>query len=82
MITNLLDANLLKAGQDFPIKKLECNLSYIAKNVCQELVTVHGERNRFIGPSEVRGEWDFEGVRRIIENLATNAHKLVLNKLQ
>jgi signal transduction histidine kinase len=75
MIHDLLDANRIKAGQGIPLQFSECDLEVIAKEVVEELNFNH--ENRFVLSSNglCKGIWSETGLRRILENLATNAAK-------
>lgn len=74
MIKELLDASLIKAGQPLPMNFEECDLGQIARQVADEFGLVYG--NRFvIDAAPVIGYWDAGQLRRLLENLATNAAK-------
>lgn len=75
MITNLLDANRIKAGEVIPLKLEECNLYEIAKTIADDLAPVHGNRIKIKSESKIIGVWDKLNLIRIIENLTTNALK-------
>jgi PAS domain S-box-containing protein len=75
MIRDLLDSSKARAGYQLPIKPSECDLSEIVQSVVDEFTVMHGHRFVLHVPSHVKGYWDFEGVRRILENLLSNALK-------
>jgi PAS domain S-box-containing protein len=75
MIRDLLDSNRVRAGQQLPLEREPAELTALVRGVVEELERVHGERFRLQLESEERGEWDVDGVRRIIENLCSNALK-------
>jgi PAS domain S-box-containing protein len=76
MIRDLLDANRIKAGEGIPISIEECQLDVIIESVITDLVDNYGPRfcvKNKIG--KVKTYWDCSAVRRVIENLVTNAIK-------
>jgi PAS domain S-box-containing protein len=75
MIGDLLDASRIKAGQPMPLKIEEYDLTKDVQMVCEELATVHGDRFRLNAPASLICFWDRHGMRRVIENLLTNAIK-------
>ena len=75
MISDLLDANRIQAGEQLPLRLQECNLGSIAREVVEELVAIHGERFDLRVEEEVRGIWSSEELRRAVWNLASNAVK-------
>lgn len=75
MIQNLLDANRIKAGQKLSIQTFECDLKTIASDTLEDLALVHGHRFVLRSPAEVHGYWSCNGLRRVLENLCTNAVK-------
>lgn len=75
MIRDLLDANLVKAGEKLPVKIVSCNLSRIISEVIEDLSTLHGDRFIYNQQGPFDGYWDCEGMRRITENLINNAIK-------
>lgn len=75
MIRDLLDANLVKAGEKLPVKIVPCNLDHVIQEVIEELSTLHGDRFLYKKQGPVDGYWDCEALRRITENLLNNAIK-------
>lgn len=76
MIQDLLDANRIKAGARLPLPDLEkCDLRRTVSDALDELSTVHGARFRFHGEERIEGVWSCAALRRITENLCTNAVK-------
>lgn len=75
MISNLLDANRISAGERIPLKLKDCNLNKIAQDVCDYLATVYDGRMKLQSDQEINGFWDEECLIRILDNLATNALK-------
>jgi PAS domain S-box-containing protein len=75
MISNLLDTSRIKEGKPFPLQLAEFDLAKLVTEVCEELGTIMGDRFRADMPSSVFGFWDARGLKRVLENLATNAVK-------
>lgn len=75
MVRDLLDASLVQAGQPLPLRLGPCELTSIARDVVDELKTIHGDRLRLDAAEEAHGVWSAEELRRAIWNLATNAIK-------
>ena len=75
MITDLLDASRIRAGLPILLQLSDCDLRQIVSNTVDELTTTYGGRFVVEGDSEMKGRWDCNGVRRIIENLCINAVK-------
>lgn len=75
MITDLLDANQIKAGDAFPLKIREFDFVEMVKNLCDEQASVHGRRFSQNVPDQLVGFWDQSGLKRVLENLINNAIK-------
>ena len=75
MVSSLLDAGRLQAGHDLPMTVEECNLDDILAQTMSDLVLVHGTRITLRACKAVHGYWNFDGLRRVVENLVTNAAK-------
>lgn len=75
MVTNLLDASRITEGEPFPLKINEFDLTKLINEVCEDLATIMGDRFTIKVPAEVIGFWDQDGLKRVIENLVTNAIK-------
>lgn len=75
MIRDLLDANLVKAGEKLPVKIVHDNLEHIVSDVLEDLSSLHGDRFIFKKRGSFDGYWDPEAMRRIMENLLNNAIK-------
>jgi signal transduction histidine kinase len=75
MITELLDASVVRAGQSLPLELVEFDLSVLVRDVAEEFSTVYGERFVVESTSVSKGFWNESGLRRVAENLATNAVK-------
>ena len=75
MIRDLLDASRIKAGESMVMDITEVDLNALAAEVIEDLTSVHGDRFVLDAPDLVRGHWDPEAIRRILENLSGNAVK-------
>ncbi len=76
MIQDLLDSNLVQAGQSLPLNFKRNDMRVIIKMTLEETTTAMGDHFKFEpGENPVFGNWDSEYVKRAIENLAVNAVK-------
>ncbi|HXH32596.1 MAG TPA: HAMP domain-containing sensor histidine kinase, partial [Bacteriovoracaceae bacterium] len=75
MISDLLDANRIKAGDKISLNLQECNLTKLTYEVCLELSSMHGDHIKVISKKEIKGFWDSSALIRVLENLITNALK-------
>jgi len=75
MIHDLLDASVIRAGEKLALQIEECDLKLIATEVVDEFNIIYGERFVLVADSPAVGYWSKSAIRRVIENLATNAHK-------
>jgi len=75
MITGLLDANRIEAGQSMPIELNFCDLDLIMRQVTDELSLSYPDCCKVRSEGKCQGYWDEIGLRRLIENLVTNAVK-------
>ena len=75
MIRDLLDANRIRAGESLALQLEENDLKAIAIEVIEELRALHGDRFVLRADLPVHGFWSKADLRRVIENLATNAIK-------
>lgn len=75
MIRDLLDANLIRAGGRLPIVPAACDLQEVVGNTLEELATMHGDRFQLRCEGPALGMWDAQALRRVVENLASNAIK-------
>jgi signal transduction histidine kinase len=78
MISALLDASRMRAGETPPLEFNECDLDWLAKDVAYELNIGHKDRLFVESSGQCLGKWNQDGLRRLIENLATNAAKYSL----
>jgi PAS domain S-box-containing protein len=75
MIGDLLDANRITAGEELTLKIHDWDLVRLMKNVCDDFQTLGNKVDLHTKQQELTGRWDGEGLRRILENLISNAVK-------
>lgn len=76
MVENLLDVARHDAGARLEIRPQPSRLDRLAVEVVEDLQRVHGRHYRVRQPVPASaGQWDPDGIRRIIENLGNNAAK-------
>jgi signal transduction histidine kinase len=75
MIQNLLDASRLRAGQSLKFEFEECYLDQLLQEVVEDLSFTYGERFVVVADSATTSNCNRKQIRRVIENLATNAVK-------
>lgn len=77
MIRDLLDANAIKAGEALSMQMGHCDLLIIAQEVIEEksLKIGRSDRIKLERKDPVKGIWNGEALRRILENLIDNAFK-------
>src|SRR5439155_22658156 len=64
MIHGLLDANQIRAGERLPLRLDQCDLGGGAREVIEELASIHGERVVLSAADGIRGVWIAEEVSR------------------
>jgi len=75
MIHELLDVSMLRAGERLPLNIKEFDLDIQIKEIAQEFNLIHGDRFVVVSKSPAKVFWSKSDIRRVIENLATNAVK-------
>jgi signal transduction histidine kinase len=75
MIDDLLDSSRVRSGQKLEMDFREMDLAELMAEVCEELTLVFGDRFIFKKTGVVKGYWSEPSLRRLIENLITNAAK-------
>lgn len=75
LIQDLLDAGKIRAGKLALAETEEFDLVQLIRNTLEDLTTIHGDRFRFSAPPSLTVNLHEEGIRRILENLCTNAIK-------
>jgi signal transduction histidine kinase len=74
MLKELLDSSRLNAGIDMP-EFGEMNLAVLAKKVVDDANLIAGGRIKLISPNGVWGYWSEKDLKRLLENLISNAIK-------
>lgn len=75
MIRDLLDSLRFKAGEGIMLNIQQQVMNAILESVVEELATIHGDRFQLVMNEMVKGYWDGLAIRRVMENLLTNAMK-------
>jgi signal transduction histidine kinase len=75
MINDLLDASRLRAGEKLELVLEDCDLNQIITQVSEEANTLYENRIQFTPDGTIIGKWNDNGLRRILDNLITNALK-------
>ncbi|WP_199300346.1 sensor histidine kinase KdpD [Trichocoleus sp. FACHB-262] len=75
MIQDLLDASRLRAGESLKLELEACDLARLVQEIVEDLNFTYGERFVVVSDAEVRSHCSPKQIRRVIENLATNAVK-------
>lgn len=75
MIRDLLDATKMKAGEKPTIDFSTCDLDWILREVVLELNLSFPEKVILKSKGSIQGHWNEDALRRIAENLITNAIK-------
>jgi signal transduction histidine kinase len=75
MITDLLDAGRQKAWDTLSLDFKDCDLDLILKEIIEESNLAHGDRFKYESNGMCVGQWNENSLRRLIENLTTNAVK-------
>ena len=75
MLRTLLDFKCIEAGQRLPLHIGRCELRPLVRETVRELEEASGDRFVVVIQDGIYGQWDRHALRRIIENLCTNAVK-------
>lgn len=75
MVENLLDSSRIKAGEQLQLTVEKINLKQLLEDVHGDLKAFHGDRVVLNARSEAIGHWDKGALRRVVENLVSNAVK-------
>ncbi|MBC7396964.1 MAG: PAS domain-containing protein [Bdellovibrionales bacterium] len=75
MIRDLLDVTRIRAGEKIQLNLSEWDLSELVEGTMDELASVHGDRFVLKVRDKIRVYWDYSSMKRVIENLITNAVK-------
>jgi len=75
MISDILDISRIQAGEGVTQEFKECNLDEIIKAIAKEFNVVKKGKILVQSSGDCIGYWYADGLRRVIENLITNAIK-------
>lgn len=75
MIKDLLDTSRINKGLKLSITVDECDVHEICESTLNDLSGIYGNRFILKTSDNIKGYWSASGLRRIIENLCTNAIK-------
>jgi PAS domain S-box-containing protein len=75
IIQDLLDSSHARSGQAMRLTFRACDLSQVLREAVEDLSSQYGHRFRFESRGSFQGTWACDGLRRVLENLATNAIK-------
>jgi signal transduction histidine kinase len=75
MIQNLLDASRIQAGKPMALEMKDCDLHAVTAQTLDELAAVYPDRFVLTAEGDFKLRADVLGLRRIVENLASNAAK-------
>ena len=75
MVTDLLDAHRVDAGEGLPLTLTEFDLVALVQTLAEELNQQYGGRMIVRAPGELRGRWSSPYLRRAIWNLVVNGLK-------
>lgn len=75
MVRDILDANKIRAGVPLPLEVTEMDIIDCIETVVIDLNLIHHQRIVLEYDQRIIGFWSSESVRRIVENLCSNAIK-------
>ncbi len=77
MLTDLLNANRINAGMKLELEFEKSSLREFVQNAVHELTLIHGDRFifRYDEDDDYSGFWNEDGIKRILDNLCSNAIK-------
>ena len=75
MIKDILDTNLIKSDMDLPLNIETFDLKILIEEVVEDLSSLHGDRFVTNLPGKIVGSWDYDKLKRVLENLSSNAIK-------
>ncbi len=75
MIMDLLDVSRLEAGKPIPIQLHEVNVDHLFQRLRDDLVLMFGNRLQFEVNAGITAWWNDDAIRRVLENLVSNAAK-------
>ncbi len=75
MIQSLLDVSRMRSGKPLPIELKMSDLGVLVAKALEEITSVSHHRVVFQAHEAIEGAWGATGIRRVLENLVTNAVK-------
>lgn len=75
MLRQLLDVSRIRSGAGLSFELDEMRLDVVAREVVEEMNSVHGDRVAIQADQSITGQWNRDGLYRAIENLVANALK-------
>jgi signal transduction histidine kinase len=75
MIKDLLDASKIRADGGISINRKEFRLDKMITSSIQTFSSIYGERFQLVMNPSILVNWDEDSIRRVLENLLTNAVK-------
>lgn len=75
MISDILDASLIGAGERVQLSFHSLNLKDLIQNIVDEHRIIYGPRFNFTSLTSSEGHWNEDALKRILENLLSNAMK-------
>lgn len=75
MVQDILDANKIRAGVPLPLEVTEIDIVDIVKVIIAELNLIYHQRITLEYEQQIKGFWSADAIRRIVENLCSNAIK-------
>ncbi len=75
LLTDLLDINRIKSGEQLNLRVDACDLHQLAVETLADLTLAHGPRFQIKKSGQLTGYWSQHHLRRVVENLSTNAVK-------
>lgn len=75
MIRDLLDTNKIRAGKKLPLNIIQMDICHCVHSTINELKSLHGDVFLVNSPPSIMGYWCEDAIRRITENLCSNAVK-------
>jgi signal transduction histidine kinase len=80
MVSDLLDAQRIRAGMRLPMALADCDLVALVRDALEGMHAIYGDRFLLRGARSVRGIWNGDQLRRAIWNLCENAVKFGLEE--
>ncbi|RPJ79454.1 MAG: PAS domain-containing protein [Alphaproteobacteria bacterium] len=75
LITEFLDNNRIRCTQSPISDFVKLDMLELVTNTIENLVTIHGDRFRLESHGDLTGYWNLIAIKRILENLISNAVK-------